>query len=193
LREGTDLPAFAAFPCWTAPRELEARGMVIGMRRDAEGGWMACRIEGVECEGEMIGFQGQTGRGDGWLAAGGLLPPGAVSARVLGAGDTWQPATCVAGAWVAYVRTDRRRFGAPPVRFLDADGALVAAPWPPGQWKLRPVPDYDECPVCGSRSWQAGALLTDSAGERYACSACGYSDGGLVCTIRVDRAATPRV
>src|SRR3954469_1302576 len=160
--------------------ELEARGMTIGVRRDAGGAWLTCRHDGVECEAEVVGFEAQKINGDGWLAAGGLLPPGAAAARVLTAGGDWQPGAGADGAWVACVANGRQRFGAPPVRFLDRRGTLVAAPWPPGQWRLRPAEDDDECLVCGSRAWQAGSLIEAPAGERYACSACGYSDGAVV-------------
>lgn len=82
-------------------------------------------------------------------AQGGRLPPGATGAEVVDDAGARHAAAAANGAWVVVVD---QGVADNPVRYLDAAGATVCAPAPPGS--RTPVPDAPEpCPACDATGW----------------------------------------
>jgi hypothetical protein len=96
---------------------------------------------------------------------GGRLPPGAVEAIVIGLrGEELQPAVRN-GAWLI-VLDQPVESAIWPVRFLDAEGRVVAPPLP-ASWERTPVTDAEEpCPACGATTWDKVIPNDDSRGMR---------------------------
>jgi hypothetical protein len=93
------------------------------------------------------------GIGDELTLTGGKLPPQAVRAVVCDHAGGEHHATCGHGAWLA-ILPGRCAEDAPPVRFLDRDGELVAVPIPRGV-ELEQIEDTGEpCPACAAVAWQ---------------------------------------
>ena len=129
---------------------LSHAGGVAAVGRDRRGrAWLGDPQPGTLLEGFRPAVQGLAGE---VTLAGGILPPGAVSAVVLDRVGRPHGATCANGAWLA-VLLDPVRGEEPLVRFLDPAGELVAVPLPAGV-RLERVSDATEaCPVCGASEW----------------------------------------
>jgi hypothetical protein len=129
---------------------LAHAGGVAAVGRDWRGrAWLGDPQPGTLLEGFGPGVQGLAG--DVTLV-GGILPSGAVAARVLDRAGTPHVATCANGAWLALL-PESIRGEKPLVRFLGQTGDLVTVPLPAGV-RLEPVSDANEaCPVCGGSEW----------------------------------------
>lgn len=178
---------------------MEFKEIFIEVRRHHDSNWLVYRAPAAtgtrRSDGELLEYQPQKINSADWCAAGGMLPPNARSANLVGAHARY-PATTGRGAWVACASERFHLPGAPLVQFLDASDELVALPWPAGDWAFRELPHDEaqalscsdnagECFICGSVGWLAGRQPSD-AGERIACSRCGYSNGALRIAVRTD-------
>jgi len=179
--------------------EVERDAHRAGVRMDAQGDlWLAHwhaarpgRVAGARLDGPRPArIDGRDeGRPD-WAALGGRLPPGAAAADVRDDAGAWCRAAAGHGAWVVFVARSTRTAGLPPVRFVDAAGALTPAR--PRERLLAGAPLDGErrrllahagttgggpCPVCGGDDWRTEPFEPPSSGLRIFCAACGFDDG----------------
>ncbi len=134
---------------------------------------------------ELRGYRpARHGLGDELTLAGGMLPPGAVSAVAFDHAGREHRATCGGGAWLALLE-EPMRGEAPPMRFLGDAGELVPVPTPTGV-RLEAVTDaVDPCPVCQALEWQKTTsappeLYGGEGGGRGStarCARCGHEEG----------------
>jgi hypothetical protein len=104
---------------------------LAGVRRDAEEGhlWLAHwttdrpdRVAGTRLAGREPARIGLPGA---WIV-GARLPDGVARVHVRGESRTWHTATLGEGAWIVVVDGGADAVGIPPIRMLDAAGALVS-------------------------------------------------------------------
>ena len=163
-----------------------------GVRRDAEEGhlwlahWTADRpdnVAGTRLEGREPARIGMPGA---WII-GARLPEGVAKVDVRGASGTWYAAALREGAWVVVVDGGEQAIGIPPIRMLDAAGALVSRAEPGWLEAARKLSAQETellaqgphelggpCPVCWSYDWRAAPA---GSGERTFCARCGHNDG----------------
>jgi hypothetical protein len=145
-----------------APDETE-----VGVYRDDDGAlWLGGH---TLLEGGRPAWTG----GEGWSAAGGALPPGAIAVEARHPDGTKRPAAASSGAWVAII-DGPVPYGTLPVRCLDGEGRIV--PRPPRGELGEPVTDTDvSCPACDAVDWERRTWT--GWGEDYSavrCRACGH-------------------
>jgi hypothetical protein len=165
---------------------------LAGVRRDAEEGhlWLAHwtterpdRVAGTRLDGREPARIGLPGA---WIV-GARLRDGVASVDVRGESRTWHAATLGEGAWVVVVDGGADAIGIPPIRMLDAAGALVSRADPAWLEAARELTAQEAellakgphelggpCPVCWSYDWRAAPA---GSGERIFCARCGHNDG----------------
>jgi hypothetical protein len=166
---------------------------LAGVRRDAEKGhlWLAHwtsdrpdRVAGTRLEGREPARIGLPGA---WIV-GARLPAGVASIDARGASGAWHEATLGDGAWVVVVDGPEDARAMPPIRMLDAAGALVSRAEPGWLEAARRLSAQETallargphelggpCPVCWSYDWRAAP---QRSGERIFCARCGHNEGG---------------
>jgi hypothetical protein len=166
-----------------------------GVRRDGDGHlWIAHwtadrpdRVAGTRLEG----LRPAQISGPCRSAVGARLPAMTRAVRVRDDDGTWHAAEVAPGAWVAFVERDGNAGGLPPVRLLDADGALVSRAEPGWIASSRPLERHERaalaagssgvggaCPACGADDWRASPS-DGGTGEHVFCAVCGHADGGV--------------
>jgi hypothetical protein len=176
-----------------------------GVRRDGDGRlwiahWTADRADRVAGT-RLEGLQPAQITGPRTSAVGARLPATGRAVQVRDDDGTWHPAQVAPGAWVAFVERDGDAAGLPPVRLLDADGALVSRAEPGWIASSRALDRHeraalaagpsgvgDACPACGADDWHAAPAHTDRShaspsgggtGEHVFCAVCGHNDGAV--------------
>jgi hypothetical protein len=167
---------------------------LAGVRRDAEEGqlWVAHwtsdrpdRVAGTRLEGREPARIGLPGA---WIV-GARLPDGVATVDVRGEDGTWRAATLGDGAWVVIVDGGADAAGIPPIRMLDAAGALVSRADPAWLETARRLTAHETellasgphvlggpCPVCWTFDWRAAPA---GSGERIFCARCGHNVGAV--------------
>jgi hypothetical protein len=181
-----DMPAARTAGAAISPRMRPVR-MVLELDgaaifRDVDGNWLGDAEHGPAAllEGDPGGARAMCGMGDGRWAHGGLMPAGAVRARVLLADGSLADAATAAGTWLFVGDEERHRL---PVRFEDGGGRLVR-PQLPADWPRERVADAGEsCPLCGGDDWDLVIAMDGSRG-RSGTSEATMRNGGVGLRLR---------
>lgn len=108
---------------------------------------------------------------------GGLMPAGAVAARVTDVAGERHDARAGGGAWIALLDDSPDGMLLPSVCFLDDAGGIVRPPRPAGRARS-PVADADEpCPACDATGWEEIAATVHERAA-VACATCGHAEAG---------------
>lgn len=109
---------------WVPLVEIRHERGVAGVCRSIEDGDLLLTRDLEKLSGAPIEGFGPASTDD---LAGGLLPPGAVSAEAIDKRGIAHSAVCARGAWIAAL-PDPSRVNGVPARFRDTDGAIVRRP-----------------------------------------------------------------
>jgi hypothetical protein len=164
-------------------------GTTAGVVRDEDSG-MLLLVASIEGNRGGTGIDDYSGRVCGLrdhMLQGGLVPPGATQAIVILPTGEPTPAAVGGGAYVMIYAGHVR--GPLPVRFEDADGAIVRVPQP-ASWPSEPLDGSAEpCAACGGTEWDRftavdgsrggyeDAYGNETPGSVLVCRRCGHEEG----------------